>query len=31
MNAPLPESIRQALESVTLDDKYTLPATAAPS
>jgi indolepyruvate ferredoxin oxidoreductase len=24
MNAPLPESIRQALESVTLDDKYTL-------
>jgi indolepyruvate ferredoxin oxidoreductase len=26
MNAPLPESIRQALERVTLDDKYTLPA-----
>jgi indolepyruvate ferredoxin oxidoreductase len=25
MNAPLPESIRQALESVTLDDKYALP------
>ena len=25
MNAPLPEHIRQALESVTLDDKYTLP------
>ncbi|MBL8349416.1 MAG: indolepyruvate ferredoxin oxidoreductase family protein [Burkholderiaceae bacterium] len=25
MNAPLPESIRKALESVTLDDKYTLP------
>jgi len=25
MNAPLPESIRQALETVTLDDKYTLP------
>ena len=24
MNAPLPESIRRALESVTLDDKYTL-------
>jgi indolepyruvate ferredoxin oxidoreductase len=24
MNAPLPESIRQALESATLDDKYTL-------
>ena len=24
MNAPLPESIRQALESVTLDDKYAL-------
>ena len=24
MNAPLPEHIRQALESVTLDDKYTL-------
>ena len=24
MNAPLPESIRQALESVTLDDKYSL-------
>ncbi len=24
MNAPLPESIRKALESVTLDDKYTL-------
>ena len=24
MNAPLPESIRQALESVTLDDKYVL-------
>ena len=26
MNAPLPESIRLALERVTLDDKYTLPA-----
>jgi indolepyruvate ferredoxin oxidoreductase len=25
MNAPLPESIRQLLESVTLDDKYALP------
>ncbi len=25
MNAPLPESIRLALEQVTLDDKYTLP------
>ncbi|HEX2542532.1 MAG TPA: indolepyruvate ferredoxin oxidoreductase family protein [Caldimonas sp.] len=25
MNAPLPESIRRALESVTLDDKYSLP------
>ena len=24
MNAPLPESIRKALETVTLDDKYTL-------
>jgi indolepyruvate ferredoxin oxidoreductase len=24
MNAPLPESVRQALETVTLDDKYTL-------
>ena len=24
MNAPLPESIRKALENVTLDDKYTL-------
>jgi len=24
MNAPLPESVRQALESVTLDDKYAL-------
>ncbi|MDE2297683.1 MAG: hypothetical protein KGK18_05910, partial [Burkholderiales bacterium] len=24
MNAPLPESIRKALESVTLDDKYAL-------
>ena len=24
MNAPLPDSIRQALEAVTLDDKYTL-------
>src|SRR5512137_2891663 len=24
MNAPLPESIRKALESVTLDDKYSL-------
>ncbi|HEX7640527.1 MAG TPA: indolepyruvate ferredoxin oxidoreductase family protein, partial [Burkholderiaceae bacterium] len=24
MNAPLPDSIRQALESVSLDDKYTL-------
>jgi indolepyruvate ferredoxin oxidoreductase len=26
MNAPLPESIRRALESVSLDDKYALPA-----
>ena len=26
MNAPLPEDVRKALESVTLDDKYTLPA-----
>ena len=26
MNAPLPDSVRQALERVTLDDKYTLPA-----
>ena len=26
MNAPLPDSIRKALEAVTLDDKYTLPA-----
>ena len=26
MNAPLPDAIRQALERVTLDDKYTLPA-----
>ena len=26
MNAPLPESVRKALESVTLDDKYTLAA-----
>ncbi|MDH5540189.1 MAG: indolepyruvate ferredoxin oxidoreductase family protein, partial [Rhizobacter sp.] len=25
MNAPLPEAIRKALESVTLDDKYSLP------
>ena len=24
MNAPLPEHIRQALETVTLEDKYTL-------
>jgi indolepyruvate ferredoxin oxidoreductase len=24
MNAPLPESIRQALENVSLDDKYKL-------
>src|SRR4029450_6269212 len=24
MNAPLPESVRKALESVTLDDKYAL-------
>ena len=24
MNAPLPEHIRKALESVTLDDKYSL-------
>ncbi len=24
MNAPLPEAIRKALESVTLDDKYAL-------
>ena len=24
MNAPLPEAIRKSLESVTLDDKYTL-------
>ena len=24
MNAPLPESVRKALESATLDDKYTL-------
>ena len=24
MNAPLPEHIRQAIESVTLDDKYKL-------
>src|SRR4051812_50136847 len=24
MNAPLPDSIRKALESVTLDDKYSL-------
>ena len=24
MNAPLPDSIRKALESVTLDDKYAL-------
>jgi indolepyruvate ferredoxin oxidoreductase len=30
MNAPLPEHIRKALETVTLDDKYTLDA-AAPS
>jgi indolepyruvate ferredoxin oxidoreductase len=29
MNAPLPEAIRKALESVTLDDKYTLPEGAA--
>jgi indolepyruvate ferredoxin oxidoreductase len=26
MNAPLPDAVRQALESVTLDDKYTLAA-----
>ena len=26
MNAPLPESIRKALEAATLDDKYTLAA-----
>jgi indolepyruvate ferredoxin oxidoreductase len=25
MNAPLPDAVRRALESVTLDDKYTLP------
>ncbi len=25
MNAPLPDAIRKALETVTLDDKYTLP------
>ena len=25
MNAPLPDSIRLALEAATLDDKYTLP------
>ena len=25
MNAPLPESIRKALETVSLDDKYALP------
>ncbi len=25
MNAPLPESVRQALETVSLDDKYSLP------
>ena len=31
MNAPLPESIRKALESVTLDDKYSLASPAAPS
>jgi hypothetical protein len=24
MNAPLPESVRKALETVTLDDKYSL-------
>ena len=24
MNAPLPESVRKALESATLDDKYSL-------
>ena len=24
MNAPLPESVRKALETVTLDDKYAL-------
>ena len=24
MNAPLPDSVRKALESVTLDDKYSL-------
>ena len=24
MNAPLPESVRRALETVTLDDKYDL-------
>ena len=28
MNAPLPDSIRQALETVTLDDKYSLDVTA---
>ena len=26
MNAPLPDAIRKALESVTLDDKYSLAA-----
>ena len=31
MNAPLPESVRKALESVTLDDKYTPRTRAAPS
>jgi indolepyruvate ferredoxin oxidoreductase len=30
MNAPLPEHIRKALETVTLDDKYAW-TTAAPS
>ena len=31
MNAPLPESIRKALEAVTLDDKYSARHRAAPS
>ena len=30
MNAPLPESVRKALETTTLDDKYSWPK-AAPS
>ena len=30
MNAPLPDHVRQALETVTLEDKYTL-TTARPS